>query len=310
MPLDLPHIENAAPLHVLVLLGGPDRERDVSLQSGASVAAALREAGHVVTESDISPHTLSVLGDFPGDVIVPVLHGPWGEGGPLQKHLQAAGKPYVGCGPEAAERCMNKAVTKRILRDAGLPTADFEVIRPGEQRSIPAPVVVKALTEGSSLGLEICHDEAAANAAVTALLADFGEVMVERFLEGSELTVGVVAGQACSPLQIVPKVAFYDYEAKYERDDTEYRFDIDLPAETLAALPRYAEQVFAALGCRHLSRVDFMTDADGGLNVLEVNTMPGFTSHSLLPKSAAHDGVPMPRLVDHLVRMAVSSADG
>lgn len=303
-------------LKVMVLAGGPDREREVSLKSGAAVAAALREAGHVVKEADIRPGQLGALDDFEdwqGDVIFPALHGPWGEGGPLQQLLDEFELPYVGCRAAAAETCMDKAATKAKLREMGVPTPDAETLSAGDPAALTPPVVVKPAQEGSSIGLTICNDEATRDAAVAELASQYERCLVERFIVGREMTVGVIennAGrtQALPPIHIVPAVAFYDYEAKYQRDDTQYRFDIDLPAAALDELKRVAARAFDALGCRHMSRVDFIVDADDRAWVLEINTIPGFTTHSLLPKAAAHAGMPLPRFVDHLVRLAAADA--
>ena len=315
------------PLNILVLRGGPDRERPVSLQSGGQVAQALRDAGHTVYERDILPDDLSALDDAKKlgvQVVFPVLHGPWGEGGPLQAILEQSGFAYVGCREKSARLCMDKWETKKALQDAGLPTAEAELIERGQKRSLPAPCVVKALDEGSSFALAICHSEAEADDAVEKLFADHERLMVERFVKGKELTVGVVEGLdaasagkmpappdtqagpvALPPIHIIPAVAFYDYEAKYTRDDTQYRFDIDLPDACLSSVTDAAKRAFETLGCRHLARIDFIVDDQLHLSILEANTMPGFTSHSLVPKSAKHLGIGFPDLCNHLARLAL-----
>ncbi|MEM9416463.1 MAG: hypothetical protein AAGA29_13455 [Planctomycetota bacterium] len=345
-------------LNILVLRGGPDRERPVSLQSGGQVAQALREAGHTVTESDIGPDDLSAIESAKAngvDVVFPVLHGPWGEGGPLQAVLEASGLPFVGCKQDAAARCMDKWQAKQVARELGIPTAQAELLTSASQtRTVKAPVVVKALDEGSSFGMAICHTEAEADAAVAELLGTYEQVMAERFIAGDELTVGVIetdtrgadipvchpaqpepeppatpsglrpvtGRNACPPdgktdrntcptegamalpvIKIVPAVAFYDYEAKYTRDDTVYLFDAE-PPEVLTGVQELALRAFRGLGCRHLARIDFILDSDKRPWLLEANTMPGFTSHSLVPKAAAHAGIPFPALCDRLVRLA------
>lgn len=307
-------------LNVLVLRGGPDRERPVSLQSGGQVAQALRDAGHSVIESDVMPDNLSAIENANADrvdVVFPVLHGPWGEGGPLQAILEESGLPFVGCKADAAARCMDKWAAKQVARELGIPTAEAEVLTSASQaRTVKAPVVVKALDEGSSFGMAICHTEAEADAAVAELLGQYQQVMAERFIEGDELTVGVIAGLdpsdpnlpgALPVIKIVPAADFYDYEAKYTRDDTQYLFDAE-PPEVLQLVQDYAVRAFRGLGCRHLARVDFMLDAQKRPWLLEANTMPGFTSHSLVPKAAAEQGILFPELCDRLVRMAMSSA--
>jgi D-alanine-D-alanine ligase len=298
-------------LKVLVLAGGPDRERPVSLRSGERVAHALREAGHEVRQSDILPDDLSALDAFEqwgGDVIFPVLHGSWGEGGPLQRLLDARGLRYVGCRAEAAELCMDKLRTKQVLAQRGLPTPAFETLRKGQVPTLPLPLVLKAPREGSSIDLVICRDSVALHAGLEDLYQRHRTLLAEAFITGKELTVGVIgrsgSEQVLPPIQIVPATEFYDYEAKYTRDDTQYLFDIDEPPTVLSDVKAVALAVYRALGCRHLSRVDVMLDAQHRPWVLEVNTIPGFTDHSLLPKAARETGLAMPALVDMLVQLA------
>ncbi len=311
-----------AGLRVLVLAGGPDREREVSLVGGGQVAGALREAGHEVLERDVLPDDLSALDEFVtwgGDVIFPVLHGRWGEGGGLQRVLSDRDLSYVGSGPAAAGLCINKHLTKLTVAEHGVATPESELLLPGRERTIEAPVVVKALEEGSTLGLAICKTEAEADAAREQLSADYPRLLAERYVPGKELTVGVIAGEAGSEdeptapgseptalpmIQIVPAGECYDYDAKYERDDTRYLYKIDLPDETLDRVRDWSLTAYRVLGVRHLCRVDFMVDEFGRPWFIEVNTMPGFTTHSLLPMAAAHAGLNLVQLTDRLVRLA------
>ncbi len=305
-------------MKVMVLAGGPDRERPVSLRSGQAVAAALEHAGHEVTRCDIGPGDLSALEQFHrwnGHVIFPVLHGPWGEGGALQEILDQRNLPYVGSKSSAARLCMDKHATKRSLVDHGLATPDFEVLSPSQRPRLTTPFVLKPISEGSSFGVMICHDHRQVEPAMGQVLDVYHEVLVEAFIDGKEITVGILDTpeklQALPPIQVLPSVAFYDYQAKYDRDDTQYLVgeqQIDLPPHMLEAVAQMATRVHRLMGCRHLSRIDFMIDADHRPWILEVNTMPGFTDHSLLPMAAAHAGVPMPRLVGLLVEAAVAPA--
>lgn len=304
-----------SPLDILVLMGGPDRERDVSLKSGAAVARGLRDAGHRVGEyvtagaDDLAPLD-AFLKAHPQGVVFPALHGRFGEGGELQWLLTSRGARFVGCQTEAAARCMDKGAAKAVLVDAGLPTPGSEILKRGQTRTRPAPVVVKAVDEGSSIGLEICASNDAADAAVAKLHADYEELLVEDFIRGRELTVGVLEDKTAPgglrvlpPIQIVPATALYDYEAKYLRNDTQYKFETGLSEAQLAELARLAARAFRVLGCRHLARIDFIADERGPW-FIEANTMPGFTDHSLLPKAAAKAGLSFAQLVDHLVRLA------
>lgn len=303
-----------SPLKILVLRGGPDRERDVSLQSGGQVAQALRDAGHTVYERDILPDDLTALEDAKQlgvQAVFPVLHGPWGEGGPLQAILEDCGIAYVGCGEKAAALSMDKWATKQALQEQGLTTAEAELLEQGQARTLPAPCVVKAINEGSSFGLAVCQSEEQADAAVASLGAEYDRLMVEKFVPGMELTVGVLQDletgelNTLPPIHIVPAVEFYDYDAKYTRDDTQYKFDIDMDPACIQAVTDAAKQAFETLGCRHVARIDFIIDEQFNAYILEANTMPGFTSHSLVPKAAKQMGVTFPDLCDQLVRLAL-----
>ena len=313
-------------LRVLVLAGGPGRERAVSLVGGGEVAAALRKAGHEVIQGDVMPDDLSALDEFvawDGDVIFPVLHGRWGEGGGLQRVLTDRDLCYVGSGPSAADLCINKHLTKLTVTGHGMATPESQLLLPGQARTIDAPVVIKALEEGSTLGLAICKTEAEADAACAALSVDYPRLLAERYVPGKELTVGVIAPAPGSSgsgdssdepeilpvIQIVPAGECYDYDAKYERDDTKYLFDIDLPEKTLQQVRGWSLMAYRVLGVRHLCRVDFMVDECDRPWFIEVNTMPGFTTHSLLPMAAAEAGLSLSRLTDRLVRLACAGVD-
>ncbi len=311
---------------MLVLLGGPDPERAVSLKSGHEVAQALRAAGHDVTQGDLGPGDTAALDNFAAAhrdtgqaVVFPVFHGKWGEGGGAQALLEKCGLPYVGCRPEAAALCMDKARTKLVLRDAGLPTPDYELVDTAFPPDMKPPVVVKPNDEGSSLDLRICPDADSLADAWAHLAPHHDWLLVERLVTGREITIGVVEDAqglpvALPPIQIVPATDFYDYAAKYERDDTQYRFDLGLDAAVTAELQQTALRAFEALGVRHLGRVDLFLEEptkDAALRpwIIEVNTLPGFTNHSLLPMASAHAGRPLPQLVDHLVRLALHDPD-
>ena len=302
-------------MKIMVLAGGPDRERPVSLKSGQSVSGALCQAGHEVRLHDIGPDDLSALEEsthWGGDVIFPVLHGPWGEGGALQAILDQRSVPYVGSTETAARLCMDKQTTKQALLKYDLLTPDSRLVRRGQTLGMHPPLVIKPLREGSSFGVAICHQQAEVGQALDRLFGEYDELLVETFIAGKELTVGVIdepgGSQALEPIEIAPTTPFYDYQAKYDRSDTRYLVgaeQIDLPAAVLENMQQVAERTHRLLGCRHVSRVDFIVDRQHQPWILEVNTMPGFTDHSLLPKAAAHAGIPLSALVDSLVQLAV-----
>lgn len=306
---------------VMVLAGGPDRERPVSIQSGQGVAEALDDAGYLVVTKDVLPSDLLALDAFvqwQGDVIFPVLHGKWGEGGGLQEHLDTLGLPYIGSQQKAATICMDKVATKQLAQSIGIATPAFAVVEAGDAHEIQPPVVVKPIDEGSSIDLRICLDRAALDQAREDLHPVHGRLLIEQYVKGYEVTVALITdpkspGQlrTLPPIQIVPATAFYDYEAKYVRDDTQYRFDTGLPEATLETMAANTLKIAEAAGVRHLARVDYMVDAETDEPLLiEVNTLPGFTSHSLVPMAAKRAGISMPALCDLLCQAACQQPMG
>ena len=309
----------------MVLAGGSGRECEVSVLSASEVETSLLAAGHDVLLRNIDPENLSALDEFArwecgeGKVIFPVLHGAWGEGGPLQRILDNRGLLYVGSGSQTSELCMDKHRTKLALERAQLPTPPYELLSSGQQQVLLPPVVIKAMREGSSIDLIICTDHKSASRARRQLNNRHRKILVEKFIAGKELTIGVIGklrgdvsdqhhNEALPPIQIIPATAYYDYDAKYVRDDTRYLFDpaeIGLPATLLDELRKMSLTAHSLLGCRHVSRWDFIVDAEQRPWILEVNTMPGFTKHSLLPMAAARAGIAMSALTNRLVRLAM-----
>ncbi len=300
------------PLRVTVLCGGPSAERAVSLASGHAVADALRRRGHEVFVSDIGPERVEAL-DIPTDVVFPALHGPFGEDGTVQRMMEARGLRFVGSGAQASALAMDKVATKRAVATADIPTPPYEVwdapsLAARRVPDLPWPVIVKPTDQGSSVATTIVREAAAFEPAVRLCVERFGRALVEQFIAGDELTVGIVGDATLPPICIRPKRTFYDFAAKYEDDATEYLFETEHGPEVFATAQRLSRQVFAVLGCRHLARVDWIVDGQGRLWFLEINTLPGFTSHSLVPKAAAHAGVGFDELVERLVFMALGGA--
>ncbi len=292
-------------MQVLVLMGGPDGEREVSIQSGQRVAAALREAGGFeVHEHVIDRPTLEEIRAMPGDAIFPVLHGPWGEGGGLQELLETDGRPYVGSRPRASRAAMNKATTKLFARAAGIRTPPARILHAGDPCDLPLPLVVKPVADGSSLEVHRCFDDAQLNAARARFDAAGQPALVERLIQGREITAGIFERDVLPLIEIETTQAFYDYAAKYERDDTQYRLDPELPDAVRAEIVHASRTIYERLGCRDVARADFMVDADGAW-FLEINSMPGMTDHSLVPKAAAHAGIAFPEMCKRLVERAV-----
>jgi len=297
-------------MKVTVLYGGPSAEREVSLISGKAVAQGLRDAGHEVFEADVRPETLAEAIDqarHPADVIFPVLHGAWGEDGQLQAELEKRKLRFVGSSAAASRLGMDKVQTKRVWEKAGLPTPGYELVNGQGFTKLKAPLVVKAVDSGSSVDVFICKNQSDIDKSLKTILGKHGKALAEEFIQGPELTVGVFEEKPLAPIRIVPKVEFFDYEAKYQRSDTEHRFDTGLPAELVQLCRQLAERANATVGARDLSRVDIMIDQKTlKPYLLEINTLPGFTPKSLLPEAAAHAGIPFAQLVDRLAKRAAT----
>ena len=303
---------------VLVLYGGDDAEAAVSRASGPEVARALADAGLPVRTVDLARGDAAALdaalaaapGDPGEDVVFPVLHGPWGEGGPLQALLEDRGLAFVGAGARAAATCMDKQRTKELAAGAGVPVVEGGVVGPGDEPPVPPPAVVKPVDDGSSVDLVMADDEASLRAAIRHVAGRRGRALVERRVVGRELTVGLLDGSPLPVVEIVPAGGFYDYAAKYERADTLYvTAPPDLPEAVVAAAMDGARRTWRAVGARDLARVDFMVE-DGVPRLLEVNAMPGFTARSLFPRAAAAAGYDLPRLTRRLVELAAARGAG
>ncbi len=240
-------------MKVTVLYGGPSAERAVSLVSGSAVIEGLKSMGHEVFGSDVSPTDLSGL-DHPADVIFPVLHGQFGESGELQEILEARGLPFVGSGSAASRLGMDKVATKLAWESAGLPTAEYAVLTTDDRHSplLSRPCVVKAISSGSSIDVYVCKKpqtcEVEAKKAVDLIVAKHGRALVEKFIDGIELTVGLLEEQPLAPIRIVPKREFFDYEAKYKASDTEHRFELGLPDDLIRNIRELARHANAVIG--------------------------------------------------------------
>jgi len=294
-------------MKVTVLYGGPSAEREVSLVSGKAVIDGLRASGHDVHPSDISPSDLSGL-DHPADVIFPVLHGQFGESGELQEILEARMLPFVGSGSKASHIGINKVETKRVWEAAGLPTPQYVIVNRANLAStgMQAPAVVKAFGSGSSIDVYICKTPSDLAEKIRIVVDKHGEALVEQYIKGPELTVGILEEKALAPIRIVPKSEFFDYEAKYKSKETEHRFDTGLPADVVKRCQELAKKANDVVGARDLARIDIMLDGSNNPYLLEINTLPGFTPVSLLPEAAKHAGIEFGPLVDRLVKRAAA----
>jgi D-alanine-D-alanine ligase len=291
-------------LHVAVLMGGPSAEREVSLQSGVCAVAALRAAGLRVSPLDVQGPDFELPSG--ADVAFLALHGTFGEDGQVQQILEARDVPYTGSDAESSTHAFDKATAKLAFAAAGVPTPRHIVVERDVRplSALKLPVVVKPARQGSSYGVTIVNDPAKLEWAVEQAWRYDQKLVVEQFVKGREFTVGILDGCALPVVEIITDREFFDFEAKYNGESEEI-----VPAEidslTTQRIQDAALQAHESLGCRDYSRVDVMLGEAGELFVLEVNTLPGLTEQSLLPKAARAAGMNMEQLCGRLVEMAL-----
>ncbi|MYC98682.1 MAG: D-alanine--D-alanine ligase [Gammaproteobacteria bacterium] len=329
-------------MKVAVLMGGSSEERPVSLVSGAEVAAALRGRGHEVVAVDPASGVLSrerelelresgvareappstgpggsdpllLLGEAlracAPDVVFPALHGGAGEDGTVQSLLDLIGVPYAGSGHTGCALAMDKDLTKRLLRDAGIATPEWITGHAPTEcvvAELGLPLIVKPPRGGSTLGLTLVHRADGVPAAEEQALAYGGEVMFERYVRGRELTVGILGGEALPPGEIIPENEIFDYECKYQPGMAREIFPAHIPEDTAAGLRRQALAVHRALRLEGFSRVDFILDSGGTPWCLEANALPGLTPASLLPRAGRAAGLSFGELCERIVILALS----
>ena len=291
---------------IAVLMGGTSNEREISLVSGSNVVEALKSLG----KYDVVPVILDNdnLDALPEgiDAAYIALHGGWGESGGVQKALDERKIPYTGPGETASRIAMDKVKTKLVLEMKGVPTAKWTLASPDTKVSpLPLPVVVKPPCDGSSVGIsKVSKPEEWVPALAAALAAQGGkgDVLVEEFIPGREMTVGVIGNEALPVLEIVAKNGWYGYDEKYNSEETRYPFYEEEPLAS--KLKEIAVKAFEAVGCRGVTRVDFRVSPLGRCYVLELNTSPGFTSHSLVPKAGMKTGLTFAEVCDKILQLA------
>ena len=290
------------PRKIAVLMGGPSAEREVSLRTGAACAAALREGGYDVSE---------VVVEDAGFVLPPgtelaflALHGPFGEDGQVQDILAARGVPFTGADAATSRVCIDKEKTKAELARAGVPVPPGQLVCRVEEITLPLPLFIKPNALGSSVGSAPVHEPAQLAPALEQALRHGAPALVERFIRGRELTVGVLGDQVLPVIEIRPLDGFYDYTNKYTKGKTEYLCPAPIPAETTAAIQRHALAGHRAVGRAVYSRIDFLLEDEGTLWCLEINTIPGMTATSLMPKAAAAVGLTFPQLCRRIVELS------
>lgn len=295
--------------NIVVMRGGPSAEREVSLRSGESVANALRRLGHHVTEIDPRPCQW-MLPDHT-DVVFLALHGTYGEDGAVQGELEHLGVPYTGCGVEASRIAFDKVLTKNRCAATGVPVAKSLVVdspeTPWPKRWEP-PVVLKPVRQGSSVGLQFVERVEQWPAALQEAFKHDSQVLVEPKIIGAECTVAILGGKILPVVEVRPRSGNYDYQSKYTKGATEYLCPAPFNAELTARIQAAAEGAFSAIGGRDYARVDVMVRQDGEPVVLEVNTLPGMTETSLMPKAAAAAGMSYEYLCQRIVELAMARA--
>ena len=293
-------------LNITVMLGGPSAEREVSLRSGAAVAKALRSLGHEVSEVD--PRDGKFILPPKTDVVFLALHGTYGEDGTVQAELEKMGVPYTGCDAVASRIAFDKILTKEKCLAAGVPTAKFVTVKSAQTplpKNLSLPLVAKPSRQGSSVGLQFIERADEWPAAIAESLKFDSEVLVEEKIIGRETTVGILDGQVLPVVEVRPKTGSYDYQTKYTAGATDYFCPAEFDAATTKKIQDAALGAFHAVGGRDYARVDVMVRADGSPVVLEVNTLPGMTETSLLPKAAAVAGMNFAELCGRMVALAL-----
>lgn len=308
MSLDLVKFDRS--WHVAVLMGGTSAEREVSLKSGAAVVDALKQNDFKVTAIDFDETGLEQLMQINPDVVFNILHGTMGEDGVVQGILEYLKIPYTGSGVIASALTMDKLLTKRILRDEGIATPNFLALSCEDdcrlvKSALGFPVMVKPVYEGSSIGMSIAKTDEELKQSYQ-LASAYGDVMVEAYITGKEYTVAFLDKDILPIIELQTDNQFYDYEAKYESNDTRYICPCDLDDELAKNIQSLVEKSIAACQVTGWGRVDLMCDKNNQAYVLEINTIPGMTDHSLVPMAAKQAGLSFKQLVNRILKTAVN----
>lgn len=292
-----------------VLLGGLSAEREVSLKSGAAVHKALLARGYDAVAVDVGRDLAGRLADEKVEVAFVCLHGRYGEDGSVQGLLELMGIPYTGSGVLASALAMDKVFAKKIFAANGLTITPYVVFKKGETAALsalpfPLPVVVKPSREGSSVGVSIVKSAEGLPRALEEAFRYDSEILVEKYVKGREIQVGILDEKGMGAIEIVPKNEFYDFEAKYTDGMATHIMPAPLPGGQYEELLKMGEKAHASLGCSGYSRVDFIVTEDKKAYLLEVNTLPGMTALSLLPEIAQHSGICFEELVERILLSA------
>ncbi|MBI4238863.1 MAG: D-alanine--D-alanine ligase [Deltaproteobacteria bacterium] len=295
-----------------VLMGGVSKEREISLRTGRAMSAALQRRGYHVVEIDVTLNLVEQLRATPIDVAVIALHGKYGEDGTIQGLLEFQRIPYAGTGVCGSAVAMDKILCKRIARDLEIPVAMDLVFHANADSveqlltrlSFELPVVVKPVREGSTIGLAIVRALDALPSALQLAAGSDEKILIEEYIAGKEVTVGILCGQVLPTIEIAPKHGFYDYTAKYTKGMTDYILPARIPAETTALLGDWTARLWRELECRGWARADYIVRDDGSAVLLELNTIPGMTETSLVPKAAAYLGIAFDEVCERILNDA------
>ena len=293
---------------VAVMMGGLSREREISLKTGKAISKALIEKGYTVTAIDVREDLPEKLVKEKIECAFLALHGRFGEDGTIQGMLELMKIPYTGSGVLASALAMHKIMSKKFFLYESIPTPRFEVFQREEIKkdlpkkiSLPLPVIVKPAREGSTIGVSIVQKEEELGPALKEAGEYDEEILVEEFMKGKEITVGILEDIPLPIIEIVPKSGFYDYHSKYTKGETQYILPARISREKYLYAQEISLKAFQTLGCSGVARVDLMTDEHENPFVIDVNTMPGMTETSLLPKAASYAGIPFEDLVERIL---------
>ncbi len=300
-------------IKVAVLKGGESSEREVSLVSGSKVAEHIPKDKYEVKEYDPKDQLLELIKDIENkevDMVFPVLHGKYGEDGTIQGLLELLHVPYTGCGVLTSALALDKVKTKQVVKDHGIVTPEFEIVKRGDQVVGQFPCVIKPVDAGSSVGISIPETAEEFKEGILNAFKESETIMIEEFIKGREFTVGVI-GPNKSP-QVLPVTEikaniskFYDYQAKYEEGGSTHICPAEIDEELRKKMQETAAQVYQILGCEGMSRVDFMVSQEGVPCFIEVNTIPGMTDTSLLPEAAKAAGIEFSELLNKIITWAI-----
>lgn len=299
---------------ILVVMGGISSEREISLRSGEAVFNALVARGYNAHKFILDKNNACEIANEKPELCVLVLHGKGGEDGTIQGLLELMNIPYTGSGVASSANCMNKILTKKLLEAEGIPTPRYETVKRGEDyknvaADFPLPLVVKAPCQGSSVGVEIVHSREELTAAIENNIDYDGEILIEKFIRGTEVTVPVMQEGdktvALPIIEIVSENAFYDFESKYTSGMSHHIIPARISPEAAKKTEEYALKAYSALSCRGVARIDFFIDEEGNPYVIEINTIPGMTATSLVPDAAKAVGMSFEDLAEKIVLEAL-----